>query len=258
MQRKTSLHAGLGSGRLSPAHTHALFRSLAHRTKLDADDRALLESVFTGAEHIGARKLVLRQGQVVCQSILVTEGMLCRYRDFPNGARQIIAVYLPGDFVDLPSFALPVIDQDIMTLSRCSVALAPHERIDHAISQCPGIGRSLWLLTNLDGAINREWGLSLGQRRAVERAAHLFCELHIRLELVGLADEGRFSLPMTQVDIAQCLALSPVHTNRVLRELRERKLMQIVRGKVTIEDWDGLRNLAGFDPTYLQIAPVRT
>ena len=32
--------------------------------------------------------------------------------------------------------------------------------------------------------------------------AHLICELHVRLELVGLAHDRRFALPLTQTDIA--------------------------------------------------------
>ncbi len=39
-------------------------------------------------------------------STLVVEGWAARYRTLENGARQITAIHIPGDFVDLHSFLL--------------------------------------------------------------------------------------------------------------------------------------------------------
>jgi CRP-like cAMP-binding protein len=85
------------------------------------------------------------------------------------------------------------------------------------------------------------------------RAAHLFCELHTRLEVVGLANGEGYALPLTQQELSECLGLTPVHTNRVLRQLRERGLLTFKSSQVTVEDRRTLERVAEFDPAYLYL-----
>jgi CRP-like cAMP-binding protein len=62
-----------------------------------------------------------------------------------------------------------------------------------------------------------------------------------------------FEFPITQVDLADILGLSPVHVNRTLQELRARELIHWKGTNVRILDWDALAEIAEFDPTYLQL-----
>lgn len=253
MREVATLRGGARAGGLATCELEPFFRSMRARVWMDSETEGIIPALFSGAEALPAGRIVLRKGDQPGRSMLVLDGMLCRFRDFPNGGRQVTALHMAGDFVDLASFTLPVIDQDVLTLTRCRVAIAPHSAIKKVIDQNPDVTRVLWTLNNLDAAIFREWELSLGQRTAVERMAHLFCELHARLRVAGLADGDSFSLPLTQVDLSHCLGLSAVHTNRVLRELRERQLMHFARGRAMLDDLAGLRALAGFDPAYLHL-----
>lgn len=245
--------ARMGGASPSQEELQFLFRRMRCSAQVPDDAEAVIAAVFSATERVREYRIVLRRGQKVDQSLLVVDGYLCRFRDFDNGTRQITALYLPGDFVDLASYTLGRTDQDILALTNCTLAVAPHHAIGGALQTRPQLASLLWLLTNIDSNINREWELSLGQRNALERTAHLFCELHMRLGLVGLADRDSFSLPFTQVELSQCLAISPVHTNRVLRELRERNLLQFARRAVQIENPQALQKLAGFDPAYLHV-----
>ena len=76
-------------------------------------------------------------------------------------------------------------------------------------------------------------------------------ELAERLSLVGLATETEFKCPLTQFVLADALGLTAIHVNRVLRQLRERKLLTVSQGRVHIHDLDKLRKLAGFQGGYL-------
>jgi hypothetical protein len=51
--------------------------------------------------------------------------------------------------------------------------------------------------------------------------------------------------------LADALGLTAIHVNRVLRQLRERKLLTVGKGRVHIHDLDKLRKLAGFQGGYL-------
>jgi CRP-like cAMP-binding protein len=86
--------------------------------------------------------------------------------------------------------------------------------------------------------------------------AALFCELRVRLGIVGLADATGFALPITQIDLAESLGLTSVHVNRVLRQLRENQLATFQGGRVTLLDEPGLRRLADFNDSYLYLHPA--
>lgn len=229
------------------------FRVVAQRSALSANDEVSLCALFSENRRIPAGRVLVRKGEPIEHSLLLLDGLLCRYADLGSGTRQITTLHLPGDFADLQSFTLSQADQDILALAESRVAVAPHRRISRLVGDNARLGCLLWQLSNIDGAIQREWELSLGQRDAAERMAHLLCELHARLGLAGLSDEHGFTLPMTQIDLSQCLALSVVHTSRVLRQLREQDLVRFTRGRVLIPDIARLQQFAGFDPAYLHL-----
>ena len=177
---------------------------------------------------------------------------MCRYKDLRNGQRQISALHVPGDFLDLHGFTLKQLDHDVMALGPSQVAYAARH-LTKLTEEFPHLTRLLWFSTNLDAAIHREWELSLGQRTGVARAAHLLCELYYRLRIVGEANGLAFAFPVNQSELGECLGLTPVHTNRVLRELRERHLVTFKSGVVAIEDLRGLEALAEFHAAYLYL-----
>ncbi|MFV3517144.1 Crp/Fnr family transcriptional regulator, partial [Mycobacterium tuberculosis] len=145
-----------------------------------------------------------------------------------------------GDFADLHSFTLKYLDHDVMSLTPCQVAVVPHDALRSMTERLPSLARQYWFSTNLDAAIHREWELSLGRRTAFARVAALISELHQRLLLVGLATETGYDLPLTQTDLAECLGLTNVSVNRVLRDLRDGRLARFGQGRVTILDRTGL------------------
>ncbi len=86
--------------------------------------------------------------------------------------------------------------------------------------------------------------------------AHLLCEMVTRMSAVGLGQDNRYPWPLTQTEIGDALGLSTVHVNRVLQdELRALGLITLTKGHLTVLDWDGLKALGEFDPTYLHQVP---
>jgi CRP-like cAMP-binding protein len=131
--------------------------------------------------------------------------------------------------------------------------MVPHERVRELTEDFPHLARIYWLMTNIDAAIQREWTLSMGRRSAIARMAHLFCELDVRLAIVGLAENHSYDFPLTQVEIGECLGLTSVHVNRTLQELRRRGLLELQARRLQIYDLTALKNLADFDPAYLYL-----
>ena len=137
------------------------------------------------------------------------------------------------------------------TFGPVRIADVPHEALERINEDHPNLTRVLWRATMLDAAMHREWIFRIGRLDSVGRIAHLFCELETRLAMVGLVEEGRFALPLTQPDLAEACGITGVHANRTLRALRERGLMTFRDGVAEIGDLAGLRRAADFDPRYL-------
>lgn len=192
--------------------------------------------------------------QIVPQSnfcSVLVDGFAARYKLMSNGRRQITALYVPGDFVDLHSFLMETNGYDVMALTHCRVALADHEHLRTVIAQSPGVTELLWIDSLVEAAIQQEWLVAMGRRSALEHLAHLICELFLRLKVVQKTNGLSFRLPLTQSDIADVLGLSMVHVNRILKILRNNEVMTWANQMVTITNWNRLRQIAEFDPAYL-------
>jgi CRP-like cAMP-binding protein len=216
------------------------------------EEEVLRASVAEIREHPAGRTIV-RSGTTLSGSTLLVSGIVCRYKDLADGQRQIMELHIAGDFVDLHGFLLKRLDHNIGTMTAVRIALVPHDALRGITETHPHLGRMLWFSTLLDAAIHREKILSIGRRSAVARIAHILCELMVRLRLVGLADETGYALPLTQADLADVTGLTSVHVNRMLKKLRDEKLLTFRGGRVAIDDWEGLQRLAEFDPTYLHL-----
>lgn len=230
-------------------------RKLRARDEISAEEEGVIREAIGIAREVPARTTIIRAGDVLSNSTMLLDGLMCRYKDLRNGERQITELHVAGDFVDLHSFTLKRLDHNIMALTPCRISLVPHERLTRITEEYPHLARVYWFTTNLDAAIHREWELSLGRRTALSKTAHLLCELQMRLGLVGLADDSGYDLRLTQIDLAECLGLTAVHVNRTLRQLREQGLATVSKGRVSILDRAGLGKVAEFDPTYLYLEP---
>lgn len=159
-----------------------------------------------------------------------------------------------GDFLDLHSLLMKQIDHGVTAVTDCVTASLSHAHLTRIVEGYPHLARLLWLEIAVDGAIQREWFHRLARQDALGRMAHLFCELHARLEAVGLARQDGFELRLTQKDLADCLGLSTVHVNRTLAELRRRDLVEWQGGQLAVLNSGALGRLAEFDPKYLRLS----
>ncbi|MDR7037797.1 CRP-like cAMP-binding protein [Methylobacterium sp. BE186] len=186
---------------------------------------------------------------------LVLSGWVCRYKLLTEGKRQILSFHIPGDLPDLQSLQLAVMDHSLANVTACRLAFIPHENMRELVVRFPNLGAALWRDTLVDAAIFREWMTGIGRRTAQARIAHLFCEMYLKLQAVGLARSYRCELPLTQSDIADALGLTNVHVNRSLKALRGQELITTRGRELVIHDWPGLTKAAEFDPTYLHLGP---
>ena len=216
-------------------------------------DRAMLERISAETHIVPPHTNLVREGDKPDGVFLVMDGMACRHKHRANGQRQILAYLVPGDLCDLDVALLDEMDHTITTLSACKVVRLAPETVAHLLEHHPQIARALRKSTLVDEATLREWLVNVGCRSAIERIAHLFCELLLRLRAVGLASEDSYELPLTQVDLGNTTGLSNVHVNRTLQELRRQGLIELKGGRLRILNLPRLRTIAEFRPNYLHL-----
>ena len=233
--------------------SNPLVRKLEGFIALSDVDRTMLERISMEARLLGPRTDLIREGDQPDHVVLVMEGMVCRHKLRVGGQRQIIAYLLPGDLSDLDVALLKKMDHTITTMSVCKVVRLAPQILADILNQHPAIARALRMSTLVGEATLREWLVNVGSRSAVERIAHLFCELLVRFEAVGLATQHSYALPLTQADLANTMGLSNVHVNRSLQELRRVGLIEFTGRRLTILDLPRLRALAEFKPNYLHL-----
>ncbi len=231
-----------------------LTRKLSAFVRLSRDDQTALDKVWTRTcQDIAAQHDLIREGDQPLHIRLILDGWACRYKTLEDGRRQIIGYFLPGDMCDLNVFILKRMDHSIKALNpvKC-VALTPAD-FDELTVGHPRVMQALWWETLVSASIQREWTVNLGQRSALERLAHLLCELFVRLRAVGLTARNSCELPLTQIELADTLGLTAVHVSRTIKELRSRDLILLHDRQLEIPDLEALRRIAMFDADYLHL-----
>jgi CRP-like cAMP-binding protein len=230
-----------------------MIRKIESVFTLADDERHALQTLPMQMVAIKADQDIVREGDAPSRSCLILSGFACTYKVTVQGKRQIVSFNLPGDIPDLPSLHLKVIDNSIGTISPCSVGFITHDDLRDICERYPRLASAFWRETLIDGAIFREWVLNVGRREAYTRMAHVFCELLTRLRAVGLVEDHACDLPITQGEFADAIGVTPVHVNRVLHQLRADGLIELKGDRLTVYDWDKLKEVGEFDPTYLHL-----
>lgn len=237
---------------LTAAGIEPLFRLLGRYMPLDEADRGALTALETGPICLREpRHDIAREGENPSVVRLLVSGWACRYKDLPDGRRQIVGFFLPGDFCDLNIYILREIDHSIGALTAVRYYEIQPQQFQAVIEERPHLLRALLWHEMVTSGIQREWLLSIGQRSPLERLAHLFLELYYRLQAVGLATGLSFDLPITQNHLAEANGLSLVHLNRTLQEMRREGLIELADRQLRINDLDRLKQVAMFNSNYL-------
>ncbi|WP_121114353.1 Crp/Fnr family transcriptional regulator [Croceibacterium ferulae] len=225
---------------------------LAASAFLSREERQALEDAAAPARTVAANTDLLQEGAHADDLFIIVEGWACRYVTAKDGGRQLSALLLPGDVGNLDSLLFSRLDYGVRTLTEATVVAVPRDWILALAVQHPGIARTFIWLALLENVILTKWTQSLGRRSAKSRLAHLLCELSMRLD-AETDGESRFTLPMTQEQIADVLGLTAVHVNRVLQELRLEGMVSTKYRRMILPDVVRLRQSCGSDPHYLHM-----
>jgi CRP-like cAMP-binding protein len=219
----------------------------------DADRQAILDLPHT-IRTLDVHAYIVREFDRAVSACLMLSGFSMRHKIVAGGHRQIVAIHMKGDFVDLQNSVLGTADHSVQMLTRGSLLMVPKADMERLILDRPAVARALWLDTLVDASVSREWIANIGRRDARTRVAHLLCELALRIELAGLGKQNAFELPMTQEQLADATGLTSVHVNRTLKQLERDGVIDRAHPKsLLIADWRKLADVGDFNSAYLHL-----
>lgn len=233
---------------------HLLVRKLAERAELSAADREALIALPATMRQVEPGAYLVREGEQVTHCSVLASGFAFRQKLTGAGARQILSIHIPGEALDIQHLTLDLADHNVQTLTRATVAIVPRKRLIDLAEARPRIGYALAVAAQVDASIEREWLLNIGRRNARERVAHLLCEVAVRLDALGLADEYGYELPMTQEQLGDAVGLTAVHVNRTLKALEADGLVKRRGRVISFPRWRELRDVGDFSSLYLHLA----
>ena len=240
---------------LSP--TEAVSKKLKNYIDLTDQELDTLARIPGRSLVISAGEDIVHEGQSGHRAFILQDGWVMSYKLLPEGARQVIDFQVPGDFLGLRSLLLRTSDHSFEAVTDVRVAEVKAQDMLSAFSSSPRLAMAILWAVSCDEAMVVEHLVNIGRRSAIERTAHFILELGARLRLIGVGNAQGYPCPLSQYQLADTLGLSAIHINRVLRQLREQKLLTFQKGLVRFDDLEKLIELAEFEMGYLdQVGPI--
>lgn len=224
------------------------------RSPLAKGDREAILALPYTLKSLAPGSYAVREGEPPTGCGVLVSGFAYRQKLTGDGGRQILSIHIPGEPLDFQNIFLNVADHSVQMLTRGHLALIPRAEIQKIARSSTAIAHAILVNILVDASIFREWILNVGRRDAKSRLAHVLCELAVRLDAHGLADDMGYHLPMTQAELADALGLTPVHLNRVIRALEADGLINRSKRDISFPDWERMRDIADFNDRYLHLA----
>ena len=235
-----------------------LLRKLETHSRLEEDDRQAVLALPYTLKTLEPQSYTVREGDAPQVCAVLISGFAYRQKLTGDGSRQILALHIPGEALDLQNLFLDVSDHNVQTLTRAEVALIPRHEVQKLARSRTAVGHAILVSLLVEASIFREWILNVGRRDARTRLAHVLCEFSIRLEAQGLADENGYELPMTQEQLADVLGLTSVHVNRTIMALEAEGLIARDKRRVRFPNWRQMRDVADFNQRSLHLEPQQS
>lgn len=226
---------------------------LTHHLPLtDAEMRALAVLEDDPAP-LRAGEILLDEGEKGDGLYVLREGLVLSASLLKGGERQILRIYHAGDLIGTtgipwrrsPATATAIVDSMVCHFSRAALRdiFIRHPRLA-ALFYSIGMIENVALSDRLK---------SLGRTDGKARIAAFLLEMLGRMRITDRSITNRYELRLTQADIGDAVGLTPIHVNRMLRELTDEGCIGREGRVVTIVDEGQLAEYCEFVDRYRDI-----
>ncbi len=210
-------------------------REIASTQKLKTKQRRLP----AGAELIFA-------GQTDAELYTLYSGWAFRHQTLPDGRRQILNFFLPGDLIGFQASLIAAAEHSVEALTDIDVCVFPRRKIWRVFREMPELAFQLaWLGAREEGLVDSSL-TSVGQLSARERMAALILSLFRRAQHLDLVQGDAFEFPLRREHLSDALGLSLVHAIKTWSALRRAGMFEQREGRLRIINPRLITRLASF------------
>lgn len=249
MKRRSALNYDMfrrGSP-ITTACKNCPLRSLPLFSPMSEKEVAFMQNFKTGELDVAPGTTLMMEGSNSPHLYTVLEGMGLRYKSLASGDRQVVNIVLPGDFIGLQAGVMREMQHSVEATTDMKLCVFNRKDLWSLFRDHPERGYDLTWLSAVEEHLLGESLAVLGHLSGIERIASTFSRLYARGAALGLVTGTRMPFPYRQQDLADALGLSLVHTNKTLRQLREREVAAWHGGVLEIMDIDALHDIAGIE-----------
>ena len=226
-------------------HNFGLCSSVRAETS-SSDNTNMADCQTDGSSH-GALsgQMILHPREPSEYVIFICSGQAISSLGLADGRRQIFEVLLPGDIVLWTVLFEPMSGRLIEAVDNLTYRKLKRAEFKALLVARPELFEDFMRLSSDKKNQCDQLALTLGRRNAAQRIARLILDLAKKFAERGLMNQGAFRFPLRQRHIADATGLTPVHTSKVLRQLRQEKIIDFKNRTLTVFDMARLRQVAG-------------
>lgn len=193
----------------------------------------------SGWQHFAAGRAgeqIAVRNQVSSDVFVLCAGWAFRYFQLSDGRRQILQFLLPGDVFSPITIFEKAFYFSVKALTQVRLSAFARSEIHARIAANSGIRGAIAKACIAETHDAAELSTALGQLSAEERIAYLLLHLMPRIAARNVIREQRYPFPLRQQHIADAVGLTPVHVSRVFSQLRERRILALSEGVLTVSN----------------------
>lgn len=190
---------------------------------------------------------ILQDGQDSPHIYTILSGWAMRSKTFEDGRRQVLNFALVGDLIGLQSVLFDKMHHTVEALSDARLCVFSRQRLWELYQEHPALGFDITWLAAREEQMLADHLANIGQRSAFVRLAYMIIHLFDRARRAGVVKGKRLAAPITQDQLADAMGLSLVHTNKMLKRLRDAGWVEFKRNEITILDEVKLAEAADYD-----------
>jgi CRP/FNR family transcriptional regulator len=190
-----------------------------------------------------ADEQIASRNQISDDVFVLCAGWAFRYVQLSDGRRQILKFLLPGDMLSSTAFFERAFDFSVKALTKVQVSRFARSEISARYAAGPDVQVAVANSVIADAHDATELLTTLGQCSAEERIVHLLLHLTRRIAERNVIHEQRYPFPLRQQHIADAVGLTPVHVSRVIGLLRDRHLLDLSEGVLTVTNLPELERI---------------
>ncbi len=223
---------------------------LKRHIKLTAAEETALARLEDGQRKVRRGAVVHRANDNVSELFVLRQGRLMSFVILPDGSRQILRVYFPGDFIGAAVTLYLKAPESLVAITDAILCPFDKSGLRTLLDEHPRIAALMFVLGHTERVALTDRLASLGRSSAKGRIAAFLLDIADRLRLTDEGITDSFDLKLTQEEVGDAIGLTSVHVNRMFRALEAEVLIARSGGRITLLDERKLQQLGHYTNRY--------